>query len=557
MRESVVKMQRRWYTFRHWRMDSRSLLEMERESRSSSWRARDLSSSSPAPIEEPEEEGEAAAPESAAAIDASPASKRRRTAPRSGALAALEGSLCSVLFRTVQHFDLDIVGKGDDDEADVTCLQGGGVVVDAENGFVLTDRGVVPQAMGDVEVVLGESSHSAFVWFTHPTHSLVVLKVLGLSGKFGESARFVERALEAGEEIDFVGVGSDGKCMQSKVTVEACRLTAFPSHWPLRWHEQNLEAVTLVDDPTNAKGGVLSDEEGHICALFCIGSAQAEDGLETFGYCIPGHVLLPLLTHLKAQHAALAPLAVPSLEVAFCNTTLQKLRKLPPKIRPPASWLKRLGAMGASCLKVKGITSAGPCDGVLQENDLLVAVRGEPVSSAQAIEAQLYAAMQREQGSEPLEVSLTLLRQGKELQVKVRAPLLGSDCTRRFLVWHGLVLREVPRTLREFGPMPSGLHIAQMMLGSPAEASSIEGEILVGIDGAPVPNLDAVLALERTRLDSMSADTPSAPKHLRLESVSVAGQRFLSTLEPDSLFWPTFEIAQDSMGTWTCVEHAA
>jgi len=550
VRDTVVKMQRKWYPFKAWGLDSESRL----------WSSRLLASNSP------DTKVDAELEETLGNKEAEPSSKRRRTTSRGEAFFALESSVCSVRFRASQHFDMDIIASGQDSEADVTTIIGAGVIVDSEHGYVLTDRGTVPQAMGDIEVTLGTLSCSAYVWFMHPIHSIVVLKLTSGNPKFGTAAVFEEKAFEAGDDADFVGVSSDGQCFQCQVKVEDVQLASFPSQWPIRWREQNLEAVSLVDDPTNARGGVLSGTNGHIHAVYCLAAVQQEEESVTFGYCIPTHALLPLIQHIRGSPGQpVDVLKVPSLEVTLGSTDVQKLRRLPARLRPSVVWLKRLAARNRSVLKVNDIASGGPCDGVLKQGDLVVKLCGEAVACAEEVEAQLQNALRKRGAPDgpandqtSLEVAAEILRQGKELEVRISVRLLGTDTTCRFCVWHGLILREIPRALQAFAALPPGVHVAQTMLGSPAEASGIEGDIIVAVDGTPMSSLDAILASDRARLAGLQAAGSSSvagrKSHLRVESVSVSGQRFMATLDPDLLFWPTFHISQGKSGIWSCME---
>merc|ERR1719484_294715 len=105
-----------------------------------------------------------------------PAKKARRMSKLSGAIASLDSSICSVVFK-VHHLDLDVFPGGGDAEQDIVCLHGVGVVIDAERGLILTDRGTVPQRLADIEVTLNGNSRCASVWHMHPEHSIVILKL--------------------------------------------------------------------------------------------------------------------------------------------------------------------------------------------------------------------------------------------------------------------------------------------------------------------------------------------------------------------------------------------
>merc|ERR1719310_2686997 len=153
------------------------------------------------------------------------------------------------------------------------------------------------------------------------------------------------------------------------------------------------------------------------------------------------------------------------------------------------------------------------------------------------------------------EVALTLIRKGKVHEVVARVPLIGSDGARRLLCWNGLLLQEIPRSVKEYGRVPAGVHICEMLLGAPGEANGIEGDVVVAVDGIPIPNLDALLSLEHKGAEAAEAVPPGSRRHLRVETADLSGRRFMAALEPNLLFWPTVEISMDDQGVWSCVEH--
>jgi len=549
--EAAVKMQRHWGVFRAWALDAkrrRWIPRQPKELKSAVELCDKTDVSSPPPTKRRR-----------SSSVSSPAKTRAPKRPRT-ASAALEGSICQVIFRTLQHFEIDVLSNGENMDGDMFCCKGAGVVIDAEAGLVLTDRATVPQALGDVEVILGDEIRSASAWYIHPLHSLVVLRVdgcEGASGKpFGVAAAFKDCLLEEGEELDFVGVEHQGLCLSAKFQVQEVRLGSFPSTWPPRWHEQNLEVVVLANAPAEAQSGALCNGLGQICGWYTFATLVENQQFHRLGYGLPAHAILPLLQQVREQCTPRSMPAVLSLEVKFQASQLANLRRLPPKLRPSEAWLNKLAQgqsgtswrrKGGNALLVEGITAQGPCDGLVAEGDLLVAVDGEVVTTVRAVEEKLEALRTRSSKMQKFQVPLTLLRRGKELAVTVSVPLLGSDGARRILGWHGLILQDTPRAVREIGQAPLGANISQTMLGSPAEAFGIEGNFLVAVDGRPTPDLDALLSLGRA--------APAERKHLRIETADHTGRRFLKTLEPDWLFWPIFEMLQDDCGAWSYQEH--
>lgn len=481
-----------------------------------------------------------------------PAKRARRMSKLSGAVAALDRSICTVVFKVVHHLDLDVCPGGGNADMDIVCLHGVGVVIDANRGLILTDRRTVPQRLADIEVSLDGESRCASVWHMHPEHSIVVLKLHDTCDEdelpFGESATFQERDFESGEEVEFVGVDDSGRRFSSQVQIQTVRLGKFPRHFPPRWHERNLEAVVLVEDPENCASGVLCDSMGNIYALYATAQGQDKDQAFRCGYGIPTHIINPILKQLAPPEGGIMTPLVPSLEVEFKNVALQKLQRLPSKLRPSAEWLRKLDIEGDDVLQISIVTETGPCGGLLEVGDLLVAVHGELVATVHAVEAMLQKGISNSgarQSDSICKIKLTVIRQGSEQEVEVMVPLLASDGSARVLLWHGLLLQETPRAVRSSAVVPSGVHISHTFLGSPADAHGVAGDFLISVDGAPTPTLDAVLGL-----------ASCVQQHLRVESADLVGRNYVSMLKPDPLFWPTAETSQDKGGSWSCVECA-
>jgi S1-C subfamily serine protease len=575
-RESLVKMQRQWCSFRVWSLDRATRMWSPRRlgltALDTTGATHDDAGTVASDVASTIVVGKAESTEAEA-----PLAKKARKGCLAGAMGALSKSICTVVFRTVQNFNVDLVANMTGLENDVYSCIGSGVVLatgsEKETSFVLTDRTTVPQALGDIEVTLGDTIRGASVWFMHPNHSLVVLKLDpptdGNDARFGEAAKFVDHALEAGEEVDLVGVDVQGRCSSSKVTVRRVGLGNFRRNWPPRWHERNLEAVTLTDEPENMNGGVLCSPEGHIYAMYGMAPSVGDGEVEHTGYGIPSHVVMPLHAQISGQCDNMKKPCIPSLEIQFRKVELSKLRRLPAQLRPSPEWLDQLKSVslafvedaveletGGWTLEVAGVAAGGPCDGLVSEGDLLVAVDGHTVASARAVETCLQdRGLHGEAGNPGAEVKLTLLRHGKQRDVVCRMALLGSDGARRLLCWHGLMLEEIPRSVRDYGSVPAGVHVSDMLLGSPSEADGIQGDFVLSANGEPLPNLDAVLALDRKWRKQAAAGAKRRRHHVRVETSDLSGRRFMKALEPVPLFWPTVEIVMDPQGVWSCVEH--
>eukprot|EP00746_Dinoflagellata_sp_MGD_P007519 gnl/MRDRNA2_/MRDRNA2_114895_c0_seq1.p1 gnl/MRDRNA2_/MRDRNA2_114895_c0~~gnl/MRDRNA2_/MRDRNA2_114895_c0_seq1.p1 ORF type:complete len:1015 (+),score=234.60 gnl/MRDRNA2_/MRDRNA2_114895_c0_seq1:82-3126(+) len=559
-KEDYAKMQQQWGQFRKWTRNRSTFkwepldlvaappaIEMEvkeaSESAEAVGTAETVTATEGAAKAEGQADGAPASPSKRPAASPTKKPKRLRTSGATGPLAMVEDSLCSVQFRVVQLFDTDLVTDAEEDEVDVIVRRGVGMIIDSKQGLVVTDRNTVPQPLGDIEVTIAGTTHSASVAFVHPLHSLVVLQVHS-KATLGQNARCVARKLEVGEELTFVGVDSRGQRFAKEVLVAGVRFEEFAQHQPPRWHDRNLEAVSLVDAPD--VGGVLCDARGRVLAFAAVTLIPQEGQIAKVAYGIPARVFSGLVDTAIAQ--GVKSLSVPSLELSLKSVDIQKLMRLPKRFQPPQAWLEKLRGLGKSALQVSGVDTRGPCDGGVHEGDVIVAISGNAVATAHGVDARLeeLRVEQKESSKDgSIDVTLTVLRRGEEKQIPLHVPLLGTDGAQRIVTWNGLVLQDTPRCVLEHSGVPKGIFTSRTLLGSPGDTYQVSGDFLVAVDEVPTPSLNALLALP----------SPQDGKFLRVESVDLRGQRHTTMLSPDQLFWPTTELACDAAGTWRCIEH--
>ncbi len=134
-----------------------------------------------------------------------------------------------------------------------------------------------------------------------------------------------------------------------------------------------------------------------------------------------------------------------------------------------------------------GIVSDGPADAAgLRARDRILAVDGVPMRTVQELIAHI-----REQ---PLEswISLTVQRQGKERQVRLRLDERPTRGIGRLSIregWIGIAVIDLPEKLsRHFGvPEGAGVMVADVAGYSTAEAAGFEiGDVIYQVEGQPV-----------------------------------------------------------------------
>ncbi|ETP17258.1 hypothetical protein F441_08320, partial [Phytophthora nicotianae CJ01A1] len=123
-----------------------------------------------------------------------------------------------------------------------------GVVVDAEQGFVLVDQNTVPVALGDVLITIAASVEvPAKVVFVHPVHNFSIVqydpKTLGaVAGHIG-SVELAEKPLEVGETADYIGLSSNWTVVTMKSVVTKLDRLVLRDFQPPRYKAGNIEVL--------------------------------------------------------------------------------------------------------------------------------------------------------------------------------------------------------------------------------------------------------------------------------------------------------------------------
>jgi S1-C subfamily serine protease len=198
------------------------------------------------------------------------------------------------------------------------------------------------------------------------------------------------------------------------------------------------------------------------------------------------------------------------------------------------AWVSRLEAIDGTqrqALSVARVVAGSPAAAVLREGDLLLAVDGQPVSRPRAVERLTRAP----------NVTLTVLRDGREASFGVATAPLGGRDIDRVLLWAGAVLHAPHRAMAwQRGIPPDGVFVAYFSYGSPATRYGLfAGRRIVEVDGRPVPDLDAFIATVRGREDRSS---------VRLKTVTWNGATEVITLKLDRQYWPASEIVRSADG---------
>jgi S1-C subfamily serine protease len=406
---------------------------------------------------------------------------------------------------------------------------GTGIILDARRGLVAVDRNTVPVAMGDVRVTFaGTVEVPGKVVFIHPLHNLAVISYdpKSIGDTPVRSASLETKTLKPGEDVWVVGQRGDSKLLSQKTQVSSIDVLSFPLSRTLRFRDSNLEAVSLINPPTDYDG-VLCDEKGNVRATWSSFAFESQRDLEQINRGIPADFLSEMLG-IVAEGRPLY-----SFEAEFDVQSLAGGREL----GLPDSWVRRFEEHNPErrqVLAIDRLVAGSAAATLLEPGDLLLAIDGKVVNRFREVERAVQSP----------EVSVTLWRNGAEqtLQMKTVA-LQGSDVD-RVVIWAGATLQAPHRAMAvQRGIPPDGVFVSFFFYGSPATHYGLyAGRRITQVDGQPTPDLDAFIKAVSGRPDRAS---------LRLQTLSWNGQTDVITLKLDKHFWPAYELRRHKDGIWS------
>ncbi|EGZ21732.1 hypothetical protein PHYSODRAFT_350798 [Phytophthora sojae] len=422
-----------------------------------------------------------------------------------------------------------------------SSYHGMGVVIDAEQGFVLVDQNTVPIALGDVLITIAATVEvPAKVVFVHPVHNFSIVqydpKALGVVAEHIKSVVLADKLLEVGETADYIGLSSNWTVVTMKSVVTKLDRLVLRDFQPPRYKACNIE-VLHFDRITKSVGGVFIDDAGAVNALWLSFSYQDNAGRKEVFRGLPISIVRPIVDELRASRI---PNSVNILPAQLLTYSLSKARS---GLGLSDEWIQKLGSCYEDKRQVLGIKrcAAGTdCAGKLESGDLLLAIDGQVVVRDADVENAVDG---------KTELKALVVRDQKEVEVTVSTSQLSAMGTDRVIVWCGLVIQSPHYAVASLGYIPEeggGVYCSRWCYGSPAHKYGLRATIwLVEVNGEPTRTLDDFLRVVE-RLGNRES--------VRLKTISINTKPKVFTLKTDYHYWPTVELRREEWD-WKYVEH--
>jgi S1-C subfamily serine protease len=376
--------------------------------------------------------------------------------------------------------------------------------------------------MGDVQITIaGSVEIPGSVEYIHPLHNLAVVSYdPALIGNTPiRSAVFAYSDFEAGEDVAVVGLAPDHEVMSQRSQVTSLSELTLPLSRTLRFRDSNIEAVDLVNGPSNFDG-VIVDDEGRVLALWSSFAFQAGRDMTQINRGIPSELVSDMIDAMRDGRA------LRSLEVEWQPSPLASARKLD----LPDEWALRYEAHDPKrrqILSVSSTVAGSPAADVFRTGDLLLSIDGQPANSFREVER----ATQQES------VEVVFFRNGQEITETIATVALDGIGIDRAINWAGALIQAPHRALAaQRGVTLGGVYVSFYNFGSPASrAGLVAGRRISAVNGLPTSDIESFV-------DAVSALNDS--DSVRLNVVNFNNVPDVITLELDEDFWPAHEIVR-------------
>ncbi|CAO3614758.1 unnamed protein product [Cunninghamella echinulata] len=469
-----------------------------------------------------------------------------------------------------------------------TQFYGTGYIVSTEGPkpLIICDRDTIPISLGDIFITFANSIIiPGKLVLLHPfyNYALITYDPTLIGDTPIKPLVFSDVELNQGDETYFIGINNDHAPMQKKVTVGSIANVGTRECSPPRWRAMNVEGIK-IDESLNTQGGLLTDENGLVQALWVSYSSQNEKGKDTsFMSGLSWSLITPTLKlcidHVKQNKEG--PIRFTGLDAEFWTLRLAAARTL----GLPDSWVKKLEQSGSKRYTLLYVLN------ILDERSGLSKVLhvGDVVLT---IEGKLVTRMTDLSGLSSYEnINMVILRDGKEVEVEVPLSKFSGYETKRIIGWQGALIQSPYKAvLEQVRTVHSGVYVSCTLYGSPASNVLRPGVWITEVQGKEVHDLDDFLEVihqnekEITRrrrpsyvppvrrsvderevhfedkdvlsTDDVDDDDNNDEGYIRIKTVSRNDTVRVVALKLDLHYWSTWELQRDesTISGWKSLE---
>ncbi|CAB4391055.1 unnamed protein product [Rhizophagus irregularis] len=417
-----------------------------------------------------------------------------------------------------------------------TQFYGAGMIVSTEPPLIVCDRYTVPISVGDIFITFANSIIiPGKLVYLNPLYNYAIItydKTL-LGDTPVKAIELSEKELTQGDSVYLVGICGDYTPIVKKTTVKRISNVYISKCYPLRWRAVNFEDIEL-DDYVESIGGVLCDNDGNVQGLWLTYSSQDsnyKDITHKCGFSIS--LVKPTLKSFKIDEVP----KLHSLDVEFWTIQISKAKDY----GLSDEWVRKVESMPNTknnMLTVLSILdSTSPSGKLLEVGDIILTINGNMVTKVFDLPTAFHYSE---------EVDVLILRDGKEMNIKVATtPHYGKETT-KIIGWSGAIIQEpYEAALEHVKNVPTGVYVSFRSDGSPSLKLS-QGVWITEIQGRKVSDLDSFLeAIYAHEKEIKEKPEENNDGYVRIKTVNNTNVTKVVTMKLDPHYWGIWQLVED------------
>lgn len=358
-----------------------------------------------------------------------------------------------------------------------------GFIVDAKQGFILTNRHVVGSGpfLG-YAVFNNHEQCDVTLLYSDPIHDFAFLKfdpsrLKYMAGKLA-ALKLCPELAKVGSEIRIVGNNAGEKL--SILSGFISRLDRNAPDMPeLEYTDFNTEYIQASCNATGgSSGSPVIDIHGNVIGLKASGKSEASTDF-----------FLPLGRPLRALHLLQENLPVTrgTVQVKWSKVPYEMCTRIGISDECEQA-MRKVFPLSFGMLVAQIILPQGPGDGLIEVSDCLISINGELINNFAQVEEIL-------DNSVGQDMILGLQRAGKDITLAVHVGDLHAITPSKFVSINGAVFQNVGYQIAQRYSRPiEGVFVCR---GSPIFEDS-DFKLLLELDHKPVPNIDNLIEIVRS-----------------------------------------------------------
>lgn len=442
---------------------------------------------------------------------------------------------------------------------------GPGIVIDAEKGYVLVSRMIVPHELCEILVNIAESVYiRGKVIFLHPTHNYAIIQYDTsklMDANVVESLKFKYDGVQRGQSFHFVGYKNNNRVLSTEVKISDMTTGNIPYDYNTpRYRALNMEAILCDNNAiADCPAGVFCDANtGETRAIWLeyLGETNSDNTDSTYRVGIDARMIKDVVENIRKNNGVIKRTKLIDAEFIAISvvgarmkgisenwiTEMQKVETdkykflTVDKVTFPENKLTEVEKMS------KKKSGNSDCKANEEEEEETGLKTGDVLLTLNGRFVNLF--YQLEGFDENVnEVDLLILRDRKEILLKV-APQMIKDVD-HLISWCGVDIQAPSHPIRQGAKqLPSRVYINNYQKGSPAEHYGIgPTNLITHVNDVITPDLQLFMEEVKKIKDNT---------YCKLRVITLEGAPFAISLKTNYHYFPTSEMIKKN-GKWELI----